>query len=143
MYDFDMIVVILFLVTYLPIFWFLGMGIASGQLVRLSGLGVLHARAFVPKWAQLCTKISFIIHYCVFLILLAMIDWVHGLAAFGAGILLYGFSPLLDEVYLGVFKRRALRIYKKDPAAGKFLIRILQSIKREHTTEQGKTEVVE
>jgi len=71
--------------------------------------------------------VIFYAHYCFFLIPLTMISWLHGLAAFGAGVLIFGFTPLLSCSYPGIFKRNAMRVYKNDPNAGRQLIKILKA----------------
>ncbi|HII0104998.1 TPA: hypothetical protein ACYX6M_001208, partial [Klebsiella variicola] len=62
-----------------------------------------------------------------FIIPLTMIDWLHGLAAFGAGILLLVFLPLFRKSYMPVFKAHAVRVHRGDPSTGRLLIRVLKA----------------
>jgi len=127
MYNWNLIVIGLFLVTYAPIFWFLGMSVASGQIVKCSRFHEVDPKIFIPAWALSVTKICFILHYCLFLIPLTMLDWLHGLAAFGAGILLFLLCPLLNIIYLQIFKRHALRAFRTDPGKGRLMIKVLKA----------------
>lgn len=127
MFNWNLIVMALFGITYIPFFWFLGMRSHAKEILSRNKFYDADPRALIPKWAQRCTQLFFYAHYCLFLIPLTMISWLHGLAAFGAGVLLFLFSPLLSRSYPGVFKRHAIRVYKKDPGTGRQLIRILKA----------------
>ncbi|WP_264970352.1 hypothetical protein [Klebsiella variicola] len=99
MSDWNIIVLSLFSATYLPLFWFVGMRIASEDILRKSKFYEVDPNVLVPGWAKTCTTVFCVLHYCLFIIPLTMIDWLHGLAAFGAGILLLVFLPLFRKSY--------------------------------------------
>jgi hypothetical protein len=107
--DWNIIVLSLFSATYLPLFWFVGMRIASEDILRKSKFYEADPNVLVPGWAKTCTTVFCVLHYCLFIIPLTMIDWLHGLAAFGAGILLLVFLPLFRKSYMPVFKARCAR----------------------------------
>ena len=115
MSDWNIIVLSLFTATYLPLFWFVGMRIASEDILRKSKFYEVDPNVLVPGWAKTCTTVFCVLHYCLFIIPLTMIDWLHGLAAFGAGILLL------------VFKAHAVRVHRGDPSTGRLLIRVLKA----------------
>ena len=77
----------------------------------------------------------FILHYGIYLVLLCIVDWVHGLATFGIGVLLFVFLPIAYRTYLGIFKRSAMRVYRLDPATGRLMIKMLSAKKANSTSE--------
>lgn len=127
MSDWNIIVLSLFSATYLPLFWFVGMRIASEDILRKSKFYEVDPNVLVPGWAKTCTTVFCVLHYCLFLIPLTMIDWLHGLAAFGAGILLLVFLPFFRKSYMPVFKAHAMRVHRRDPSTGRLLIRVLKA----------------
>lgn len=132
MSSWDLIVLSLFGATYIPFFWFIGMNASSKRILDKNKFYDVDPNVLIPKWAMRCTKLFFYMHYCFFLIPLTLISWLHGLAAFGAGVLLFVFIPLSSKSYLVVFKKNAMRIYKQDPGTGKQLIRALRTGTRAH-----------
>lgn len=139
MYDWNTVVVGLFLVTYLPFFWFFGMRMASSELFRHHKQYELNELLFVPRWALVGANVFFILHYGIFLVLLSIVDWVHGLAAFGIGVLLFIFLPIIYRTYPGIFKTSAMRIYRLDPATGRLMIKMLRP-KKALSTGEGKSD---
>lgn len=126
MSNWNSIVLVLFGITYIPFFWFLGMRSSAREILNRNNLYDTDPVALLPAWARTGTQLFLYAHYCFFLVPLTLLSWLHGLAAFGAGVLLFVFLPLLSRSYSGIFKRNALRVYKKDRHTGKQLIRILK-----------------
>lgn len=110
MSQWNTIVLSFFLVTYLPFFWFLGMRVEAGVFLKKNQLCNISVDALIPGWADICTKVFFSLHYCFFLVILTLIDWLHGLAAFGAGILVFIFLPLQARSYAGIFSKSVSNI---------------------------------
>jgi len=127
MYNWNLVVIALFGLTYFPFLWLIGMRTSAKEILFKNQFYEIDPRALIPKWAQISTQLFFYAHYCFFLIPLSMISWLHGLAAFGAGVLMFVLTPLLSCSYPAIFKRNAMRVYKNDPKAGRQLIKILRA----------------
>ncbi|HBQ1079191.1 TPA: hypothetical protein ACRRC6_004879 [Klebsiella pneumoniae] len=125
MYSWNLVVITLFGGTYFPFLWFIVMRTRAKEILVKNKFYEIDPTALVPTWAKTGTQIFFYAHYCFFLVPLTMLSWLHGLAAFGAGVLMFVFTPVFFRSYLIIFRRNILQVFKKDQVAGRQLIRIL------------------
>ncbi|CAI1875288.1 Uncharacterised protein [Serratia fonticola] len=130
MSEFDIIVVSSLVITYIPAFWFLGMNVTAQSIAEEFGYDKTYVRWLIPKWASKCGGFAIAIHYCFVLLTLFLMNWVYGLAAFGAGVIPFILFPSMAKMYRGIFRRGAFRAYKIDPASGKFLLEMLMKTRK-------------
>jgi hypothetical protein len=132
MSQWDIIVVFSLVITYLPCFWFSGMLATARSIVEEFGNDKIFAQLFIPGWAKKCAGISFAAHYCFVLLIVTLMDWVYGLAAFGAGMIPFVLIPLplLAKTYRGIYRKKALSMYKMAPDSGKIMLKMLKETQK-------------
>lgn len=130
MSEFDIIVVSSLVITYIPAFWFLGMGVTAQSIAEEFGYDKTYSRGLIPKWAGKCGGFAILIHYCFVLLILTLANWIYGLAAFGAGVIPFILFPRMAKMYRGIFRRSAFRVYKMDSQSGKFLLEMLMKTRK-------------
>ncbi|MFZ1872187.1 MAG: hypothetical protein WAU54_05265, partial [Chania sp.] len=77
MSEFDIIVVSLLVITYIPAFWFLSMSVAAQSIAEEFGYDRVYAWGFIPKWASKCCGLAVTIHYCFVLLILTIANWLY------------------------------------------------------------------